>query len=157
MKFRLLYYSQAWRSGRWRSNLSGKCSQERLTRGTVTITMRRAAHPSGCERCVAGAGCSAIKYQSIKSGDGPCSPPKTNPHIPHSTPYTLRPAPYIPHSTHLHDSTSWRVWPRAEPPTALHPPATRSELFAPFRKGGFPLNTKLSEFSIQGNFTRTSK
>ena len=27
---------------RWRSNPSGKCSQERLTRGTVTSTMRRA-------------------------------------------------------------------------------------------------------------------
>ena len=41
---------------RWRSNPSGKCSQERLTRGTVTSTMRRAAHPSGCARCGAGAG-----------------------------------------------------------------------------------------------------
>ena len=30
---------------------SGKYSQERLTRGTVTSTMRRAAHPSGCARC----------------------------------------------------------------------------------------------------------
>jgi len=47
---------------RWRLNPSGKCSQERrLTRGTVTSTMRRAAHPSGCARCGAGAGCSAIK------------------------------------------------------------------------------------------------
>ena len=27
--------------------------------------MRRAAHPSGCARCGAGAGCSAIKYQSL--------------------------------------------------------------------------------------------
>ena len=36
---------------------SGKRSQERLTRGTVTSTMRRAAHPSGCARCGAGAGC----------------------------------------------------------------------------------------------------
>ena len=27
---------------------SGKCSQERLSRGTVTSTMRRAAHTSGC-------------------------------------------------------------------------------------------------------------
>ena len=35
---------------RWRSNPSGKCSQQRLTRGTVTSTMRRAAHPSGCAR-----------------------------------------------------------------------------------------------------------
>ena len=34
-------------SRRWRSNPSGKCSQERQTRGTVTSTMRRAAHPSG--------------------------------------------------------------------------------------------------------------
>ena len=32
---------------RWRFNPSGKCSQERLTRGTVTSTMRRAAHPEG--------------------------------------------------------------------------------------------------------------
>ena len=31
---------------RWRSNSSRKCSPERLTRGTVTSTMR-AAHPSG--------------------------------------------------------------------------------------------------------------
>ena len=52
------------RGRRWRPNPSGKCSQERLTRGTVTSTMRRAAHPSGCARCGAGAGCSAIKYQS---------------------------------------------------------------------------------------------
>ena len=50
---------------RWRSNPPGKCSQERLTRGTVTRTMRRAAHPSGCARCGAGAGCSAINYQSL--------------------------------------------------------------------------------------------
>ena len=41
---------------RWGSNRSGKCSQERLTRGTVTSTMRRAAHPPGCARCGAGAG-----------------------------------------------------------------------------------------------------
>ena len=40
-------------------------SQERLARGTVTSTMRRAAHPSGCARCGAGAGCSAIKCQSL--------------------------------------------------------------------------------------------
>jgi len=50
---------------RWRSNPSGKCSQDRLTRGTVTSTMRRAAHPSECARCGAGVGCSAIKYQSL--------------------------------------------------------------------------------------------
>ena len=36
---------------RLRSNPSGKCSQERLARGTVTSTTRRAAHPSGCVRC----------------------------------------------------------------------------------------------------------
>ena len=36
------------RKGRWRSNASGKYSQERLTRGTVTSIMRRAARPSGC-------------------------------------------------------------------------------------------------------------
>ena len=30
---------------RWRSNPSGKCSRQRLTRGTVSSTMRRAAHP----------------------------------------------------------------------------------------------------------------
>ena len=30
----------------WRSNPSEKCSQERLTRGTVTSTMCRTAHPS---------------------------------------------------------------------------------------------------------------
>ena len=54
---------------RWRSNPSGKCSQERLTRGTVTSTMRRAAHPSGC----AGAGCSAIKYRSLQSAPKPSS------------------------------------------------------------------------------------
>ena len=40
-------------------------SQERLTRGTVTSTMRRAAHPSGCARCDASAGCSAMKYESL--------------------------------------------------------------------------------------------
>ena len=34
-----------------------RCSQERLTWGTVTSTMRMAAHPSGCARCGAGAGC----------------------------------------------------------------------------------------------------
>ena len=52
-------------SGRWRSNPSGKFSQEQLTRGTVTGTMRGAAHPSGCARCGAGAGCSAMKCQSL--------------------------------------------------------------------------------------------
>ena len=39
--------------------------QGRLTRGTVTSTMRRAAHPSGCARCGAGSGCSAMKNQSL--------------------------------------------------------------------------------------------
>jgi len=33
--------------------------------GSVTSTMRRAAHPSGCARCGAGAGCLAIQYQSL--------------------------------------------------------------------------------------------
>ena len=46
-------------------NPCGKRSQERLTRGTVTSTMRKTAHPPGCARCGAGAGCSAIKYQSL--------------------------------------------------------------------------------------------
>ena len=36
-----------------------------LTNGKVTSTMRRAAHPSGCTRCGAGAGRSAIRYQSL--------------------------------------------------------------------------------------------
>jgi len=49
-------------SRRWRSNPSGKCSQERLTRGTVISTMRRAARPSGR----GGAGCSTIKYQYLR-------------------------------------------------------------------------------------------
>ena len=43
----------------------GKCAQERLTWGTVTSTMRRAAHPSGCARLGAGAVCSAIKCHCI--------------------------------------------------------------------------------------------
>ena len=50
-----------WRR-RWRSNPSEKSPQEQLTRGTVTSTMRRAA---GCKRCGAGAGCSAMNYQSL--------------------------------------------------------------------------------------------
>jgi len=45
--------------------LSGIGSQEWLTRGTVTSTMRRAAHLSGCARCGASAGCSAIKYKPL--------------------------------------------------------------------------------------------
>ena len=35
------------------------------TRGTVTSTMRRAAHSSESARCGAGADCSALKYQSL--------------------------------------------------------------------------------------------
>ena len=35
------------------------CSEERLTRGTVTTAMRRAAHSFEYARCGAGAGCSA--------------------------------------------------------------------------------------------------
>ena len=55
-----------WQDGRkWRSKSSGKCSQKRLAWGTSTSTMRRAAHPSGCARWDAGAGCSAIKYQFL--------------------------------------------------------------------------------------------
>ena len=50
---------------RRRSNLSGKCWQELLTQGTVTSTMRKAEHLAGCARRGAGAGCSAIKYQSL--------------------------------------------------------------------------------------------
>ena len=49
----------------WWLNPSRKCSQERLTRGTVSSTMRRAAHPSICARCGAGAGFAAITYQSL--------------------------------------------------------------------------------------------
>ena len=48
-----------------RSNPPGKCSLERLTRGTVTSTMHRVAHPSGCARCGVGAGCLAIIHQSL--------------------------------------------------------------------------------------------
>jgi len=62
---------QSWR---WSSNPSGKRLQERLTRGAVTSTMRMAtpaAHPSGCARCGAGAGCSPIRYLSLML------PPKT--------------------------------------------------------------------------------
>ena len=54
---------------RCKSNPSGRFSQERLTRGTVTSTTRRAAHPSGWARCVAGAGRSAM----IDSGSGEVS------------------------------------------------------------------------------------
>jgi hypothetical protein len=54
----------------WTSRLSIKnpseeCSQARLTRGTVTSTMRGAAHPSKYARCNAGAGCSTTAYQSF--------------------------------------------------------------------------------------------
>jgi len=41
-------------------------SQERLTRGTVTSKIRRAAHPSGCAKCGAGAGCSSTECQSLR-------------------------------------------------------------------------------------------
>ena len=51
-------------------NPSGKCSQERLTRGTVTSTMRRAAHPSGWARCGVVAGCLAITKKTISASDG---------------------------------------------------------------------------------------
>jgi len=51
---------------RWRSNPSGKFSQQRLTRGAVTSTMRRAAHPSGCARRGAAAGCSAMTDRFMK-------------------------------------------------------------------------------------------
>ena len=63
---------------RWRPNPSGKLSRERLPRGTVTSTMRRAAHPSGYARCSAGAGWSAMKYQSLYPRLG------ENPAVPHS-------------------------------------------------------------------------
>ena len=53
----------------WRSNPSGKCSRERLTRGTVISTMRRAAHPSGSARCGADADCLVIRYQSLWGAD----------------------------------------------------------------------------------------
>ena len=43
-------------SRRWRSNPSRKCSKERMTRGTVTSTLRGAAYPSRCARSSAGAG-----------------------------------------------------------------------------------------------------
>ena len=53
---------QASRVAYWGVDLS---SQERLTRGTVNSTMRRAAHPSECARCGAGAGCLAIICHSL--------------------------------------------------------------------------------------------
>jgi len=56
-------YEIEWR--RWKSNSSWKCSQERLSRGIVTSTMRRAARPSGCARCGAGACWSAITYKYL--------------------------------------------------------------------------------------------
>ena len=45
--------------------------REILARAAATghSTMRRAAHHSGCAKCGAGAGCSAIKYQSLPKGD----------------------------------------------------------------------------------------
>ena len=53
-----------WNRRKWRSHPSGRFSQERLTRGTVTSAMRWAAHPSGCARCGACSCCSAIDYRS---------------------------------------------------------------------------------------------
>ena len=41
---------------RWRSNQSGKCSHERLSRGPAISTMRKAAYPPGCASFGAGAG-----------------------------------------------------------------------------------------------------
>ena len=41
-----------------------------MTRGTVTSRMRRAAHPSGCARCGAGADCSEINTNLSTSGVG---------------------------------------------------------------------------------------
>ena len=68
------YFALTWRmrspclrySRRWRSNPSGKCSQDQPARGAVTSTMRRAVLPSGGARCGAGADCSAMKYQSLR-------------------------------------------------------------------------------------------
>jgi len=54
----------------------GKSSQERRTRGTVSSAMRRAAHRSDCARCGAGAGCSAMKHQSLR---GPATWPHQDP------------------------------------------------------------------------------
>ena len=54
----------------------GSClrrSHEWLARGTVTRTMRGAAHPSGCARCGADAGRAAIKYQSLSDARRPHS------------------------------------------------------------------------------------
>ena len=56
----------------WRSNPSRKCSQEQLTQGTVTGTMRREAYFSGRARCGAGAGCSAVKYWFFFEGFRAC-------------------------------------------------------------------------------------
>jgi len=36
-----------------------------VSRVAVTSTICRAAHPFGCARCGAGAGCSAIRYRSL--------------------------------------------------------------------------------------------
>ena len=85
---------------RWRSNPSGKCSQERLTRGTVTSTMRRAAHPSA--RCGAGAGCSATQYQSL------CTRPKSSCRITSTTPLVASLTLSLSHThtlTHSHTHT----------------------------------------------------
>ena len=46
---------------RWRSNPS----ENTRPNGTVISTIRKAAHASGCARCGAGAGFSAIQYQYL--------------------------------------------------------------------------------------------
>ena len=99
---------------RWRWNPSKKCSQERLTRGTVTSTMRRALHPSGCARCGACAGSSAIHYQSLKvprSQEAPSAPP----------PMLQRPI--MQKSTRMHKSRSMDNFdaPGALPSRQVHP------------------------------------
>jgi len=50
-----------------RSNPSGKCSQERLTWGTVTSTMRKATNPPGCVRFSAGSsgGLHGLRHQEL--------------------------------------------------------------------------------------------
>ena len=61
---------------------SGFFSQERLTRGTLNSTMCRAAHPSGCARCKADAGCSAVSRQSLSPRTpGSCRGLDTHPSI----------------------------------------------------------------------------
>jgi len=89
-------------SRRRRSNPSGKFSHERWTRGTVTSTIRRAAHPPGCARCGAGAGCSAIKYRSpvnpSKRGRRGVHPTRPDPHPAFASPgfFPTSPASWTP-------------------------------------------------------------